>query len=333
MSHAIQMDKYGPPAVLSWRSVDICPLGEKDVRVRTLFAAVNQTDLHIRAGDWPVRSAQPFPYVPGVEVVGVVEETGSAVTEWRVGDTVVTMMQGLGGVRAERAGGYAELVTVDADALASVPESVPPVEIAALGLAAVTAFEGLRRLGRLSGLSVLVTGAAGGVGSAATALARAQGASVTGTVTRTKDRDYVRDLGAQEVIVVEEGTAVQIPSDRFDGVLDVVGGELFETCVKSLRPGGTLSLVGAVAGAKVSFDAWDLIRPVSLTGYSTESLTGPALRQAVAALCDWVERREIRPPDYIVLPLDQAGEAHELLENRIVTGRVLLASGSASARS
>lgn len=84
-----------------------------------LAAAVNHTDLEIRSGNWPVRRPDPFPYVPGVEAVGVIEELGDEVQEWTLGQNVITMMQGLGGVRAERPGGYAEFVTIDADAALS----------------------------------------------------------------------------------------------------------------------------------------------------------------------------------------------------------------------
>jgi len=91
-------------------------------------------------------------------------QTGPSVTEVRIGDRVMTMMQGLGGVRAQRPGGYAEYIAVGAGPVALLPEDVDPIDMAALGLASVTAFEGLRRLGNLKDRRIAVTGAAGGVG-------------------------------------------------------------------------------------------------------------------------------------------------------------------------
>src|SRR5438128_12370244 len=153
------MRATGPPEVLRVETVPLPELGPSEVRIRTIAAAVNHSDLEIRAGAWPVRREPRFPYVPGLEVVSeVVAGAG-------VGGRVVTMMQGLGGVRALRPGGYQEHVTVDADAVAPVPGDVDPYAAAALGLAAVTAHQGLEPLGPLEGRRVAITGASGGVGS------------------------------------------------------------------------------------------------------------------------------------------------------------------------
>lgn len=325
-AHAVHIGNYGPPDVLTYAEVALPPLAANDVRIGTIVAAVNHTDLEIRAGNWPVRKPDPFPYTPGVEAVGVIEEVGDAVRGWAPGQTVITMMQGLGGVLAKRPGGYAEFVTVDAEAVALVPSNVDPVQMAALGLVGVTAYEGLRRIGSLAGKRILVTGAAGGIGSAATAIARAQGASVIGLVSRAEQADYVRALGADEVLVSPRGSPPPLAADSVDGVLDSVGGSLFGPCVTALRSGGVLSLVGAVAGGEVSFDGWHLIRPVTLTGYSTETLDGAALREAVAALSGWMAKGAIRPPGYQTIPLNEAARAHRLLEQGGVQGRVLLLS-------
>ncbi len=130
----------------------------------------------------PIRAANPFPYTPGVEVVGKIETVGEDVHDLHQGDLVITMMQGLGGVRAERRGGYSEYVDAAAEAVARLPSNVDPYDMAALGLVGITAYEGLRRIGPLEDKHILVTGAAGGIGSAAVAIAHAQGALVTGLV-------------------------------------------------------------------------------------------------------------------------------------------------------
>jgi len=316
---------YGAPGVLSYAEVPLSLLAPDEVRIRSIASAVNHTDLEIRAGNWPVRKPQPFPYVPGVEVVGEVDEVGNAVQEFRRGDRVITMMQGLRGVRAERCGGYAQYVTVSAAAVAPVASGVGDYDMAAVGLVGVTAFEGLRRIGALSGRRIVVTGAAGGIGSAATAIARAQGASVTAVVSRSAQVDYVRSLGADEAIVSREAKhAPLLEPGSADGVLDAVGGELFAPCVTALRPGGTLSLVGAVGGSDVRFDAFELIRPVTLTGYSSETLNGESLRNAVAALADLLVHGRIRAPAFRTMPLADAAQAHALMERGGMTGRLLL---------
>jgi NADPH2:quinone reductase len=318
------MEQYGSPEVLVHAAAELPDLGPCEVRIRTRFAAVNYTDLHIRSGDWPIRKQPPFPYTPGVEAVGIIEAMGTDVDDWQVGQSVITMMQGLGGVRAERPGSYADFVTVDSNALAGIPGQVAPADMAALGLAGVTAFEGLRKLGPLDGRRIAITGAAGGVGSAATAIARGLGASVLALVTNTGDVDYVRKLGATDAIVVAKGAKPAVELQTCDGVLDTVGGPLFGPCVDALSDGGVLCLVGAVAGGDVAFDAWQLVRPVTITGYSTETLDGAALQRTVNALAALLDRKAIAIPDYRIMPLHQAAHAHALLEQRHVRGRILL---------
>ena len=115
---AIVMRQYGGPDVLRVEKVPLTPVQPGEARIRVLASAVNHSDLEIRAGNWPILKPAPFPYTPGLEAVGQVVETGASVTEVRVGDRVITMMQGLGGVRAQRPGGYAGYVAVDASAVA-----------------------------------------------------------------------------------------------------------------------------------------------------------------------------------------------------------------------
>ncbi|MDF3416333.1 NADP-dependent oxidoreductase [Sulfitobacter sp. M57] len=324
VTNAIQISAYGPPEGLVLAPMALAPLRPDEVRIRTIAAAVNHTDLEIRSGNWPIRNQEPFPYVPGVEVVGEIAEIGASVHGISPGDRVITMMQGLGGVRGERPGGYAELVTVAADSVAPIGSATDPYVMAAIGLGGVTAYEGLRRIGSLAGNRILVTGAAGGVGSAAVAIAKAQGATVVGVVSRVEQSDYVRGLGADEIALSARDAPPDFEAASIDGILDTVGAPVFEMSLRALKPGGVLSLVGAVGGSDVRFDLWDLIRPVTLTGYSSESLDGPALRGAMAALTGWIKDGSIAAPRYTTVPLAEAARAHAMLESRGVSGRVLL---------
>jgi len=322
---AIVVREYGSPDVLRLEHVDLPDVGPDEVRIRVFAAAVNHSDLEVRAGSWPIRRDPPFPHVPGLEAVGEVVATGADVDAVAVGANVVTMMQGLGGVRSERDGGYAEYVTVAADAVAPVPADVDPLAVAALGLAAVTAYEGLRRLGSVAGKRVVVTGASGGVGSAGVALARAlDAARVVAVVSRAEKADYVRSLGAAEVVVAGDDLASALGRRRVDRVLDTVGGPLFGPCVASLRAGGGLSTVGSVAGADVGFNADALLQPVTITGYSSETLDGDALRAAMTTICTLLAVGELAVPEVTQLPLAEAAEAHRMLEEHRVSGRLLL---------
>lgn len=336
-TRAVVARAYGGPGVLVTEERAAAPLARGEVRLRVRAAAVNHSDVEVRSGAWPVRRRPPFPYVPGLEAVGDVVEVAPGAGGPAVGERVWTMMQGLGGVRAERDGGYAEQVVVAADAVAALPADLDPVAAAAVGLAGVTAASGLRRLlpgsapgdpgpppvlGGLQGRAVLVTGAGGGVGSLAVALAAAGGARVTAVASRPEQADYLRGLGAADV-VVGRGEALTLAPSSVDGVLDTVAGPLFAAVVGALRPGGRYCMVGTVAGSAVSFDAWALEARL-LTGWSSEDLDGPALRAATAELVQAMQSGRLVPPGSTVLPLAEAARAHELLEAHQVTGRLVL---------
>lgn len=321
------MRQYGPPAVLRFETTRLPPLPPNDIRIRTMAAAINHTDLKIRAGNWPIAKVAPFPYVPGVEMVGAIEAIGESVTGLRVGQRVITMMQGLGGVRAWRPGAYAEYVDVAEGSIAPLPGDIDILQIAALGLAAVTAFHGLERICTLTNRRILVTGAAGGVGSAATAIASATGAEVVALITRQEQEEHVRRLGARDVIVIPKGDDLPLGQNQFDDVLDTVGGVLFPKLCAALRPEGRLSLVGAVGGGNVGFDAWHLIKPIVLTGYSTESLDGDPLRLAIDMIVSAVLSGKLASIPYRTLPLRDAALGHQQLESGQESARFLLVPG------
>jgi NADPH:quinone reductase len=322
-SPAIVMRQYGGPEVLRLEKIPLSTLQRDEVRIRSIASPVNHSDLEIRAGNWPIFKPDPFPYTPGLEVVGEVVEVGGNVADPRIGDRVITMMQGLGGVRPQRPGGYAEYVVVRANAVAAFSEGIDPLDMAALGLASVTAYEALRRIGDLANRRIAVTGAAGGVGSAAVGIAKAQGAEVVGIISGAEQDQYVRSLGAAEIVSAKDVAAGRLQPGSIDGVLDTVAGKSFGTYVAALRPGGVLSLVGAVGGSDVSFDAYRLLE-ITLTGYASDTLDGDALRAAVSAISGWVSRGVIRVPDRTVFPLEEAATAHSKLEQHLARGRVLL---------
>jgi NADPH2:quinone reductase len=320
---AIVMRQCGGPDVLRLEDVPLASLQPDEIRIRSIVSAVNHSDLEIRAGNYPILRPNPFPYTPGLEVVGDVVEVGAAVSEVRVADRVITMMQGLGGVRARRPGGYAAYVVVNASAVAIVAKDIDPLDMAALGLASVTAFEGLRRIGDLKNRRIAIIGAAGGVGSVGVALARAEGAEVIGVISRPQQADYVRSLGAATTMVPQDIANGDLGVETIDGVLDTVAGKSFGACVTALRPGGVLSQVGAVGGSDVSFDAYRLLE-VTLTGYSSETLDGPALRGAIRVISERLKQGAIPLPAKTVFPLAEAAAAHAALEQHGVQGRVLL---------
>ncbi len=325
LEHAVEIDRYGGPEVLVWREVPRPPVREDEVRIRTAFAAVNRADVEIRRGEWPIMQDAPFPYTPGLEVVGEVDSVGAAVDGIAVGDRVITMMQHLGGIWGERPGGYGEFVVVAADAVAPIPSDVDLEQVAALGLVAVTASAGLARLALAPGARVVVHGASGGVGSAAVTIAAAAGAEVVAVLPRAGKDDYVRSLGAAKVVRLDEhGLLDALGARSVDAVLETTGERTFSDSVAVLRRGGRLCLVGALTGPDLSLCAWDLIQELSLTGWSSENLDGPALRAAMAQIVDHVREGRLRAPAIERCAMADAAAAHRAMESGTLRGRALL---------
>ena len=323
--HAIQIDRYGGPEELVWRDVQRPHPAAGEIRVRTLFAPVNRADIEIRRGEWPIVRPDPFPYTPGLEVVGMVDAAGPDVRGIAAGDLVITMMQRLGGVWGERPGGYGEFVVVNAGTVATFPADVDAEQVAALGLAAVTAAEGLARLALKEGARVVVHGASGGVGSVAIALASARGAEVVAVLPRTGKDDYVRDLGAAQVAHLDEGPLVeQLGARSVDAVLETTGARTFADSTALLRRGGRLCLVGALTGPDLRLSAWDLMQDLVLTGYSSENLDGDALRASIAGIVELVRDGRLQAPAIERFAMADAAEAHRRIEAGELKGRALL---------
>jgi NADPH2:quinone reductase len=295
---AIVMRALGGPDVLRLEHVALAPLAPGEVRLRALAAAVNHSDLDIRVGNSKIRRTPQFPYVPGLEVIGEVIEVATDVTAVAVGQLAWTTMQGFGGVRALRDGGYAEIATVSASVLAPLPRDVDVVRFAAIGLAGVTALEAMRRLGELRGKTLVVTGSTGGVGAVAVHIGRGLGANV---------------------VALDRGASPPEPGSA-DAILDVVGGAMFPHLINALRPHARYCAIGATASAEVAFDLWSLLDGRSLTGYSSEDLDGDTLRLATRELL----AMDVPAPPTTVMPLADAARAHELLEARAVRGRIVL---------
>jgi NADPH2:quinone reductase len=292
-----------------------------DVVVRTVVAGVNRADLFIRSGEWPISAG--FPYVPGLEVAGVVERAGSDVTDFAPGDGVITMMQRLGGIHGTRAGGYQSHVLVPASTLVKLPPSLDPAAAGALGLAAVTAHLGLAALDVRAGQRVLVQGGSSGVGSMALQMLRAAGIEAIATGTRPGKFDAMRSSGAAACVDTRtSGWSKHI--GRIERVFDLVGRATFAESVAALSPGGRLVFVGGTSGGELAFSGWDLMKPVALTGYSTETLTRDELERSIGGIAAMHAAGSLRVENLSEFRLADAAAAHRAMEAGEITGRVVL---------
>jgi NADPH:quinone reductase-like Zn-dependent oxidoreductase len=226
----IQVYRYGGPEQLKLEQKPRPEPQAGEVLVRAHAAGVNQIDWKIRQGLMKDFQPMMFPYIPGIEVAGVVEDVGPGVTAFEIGQAVF-------GQSAR--GAYAEYITESVEALALKPEILSFAEAATVPVGATTAWRALFDHGGLtSGQRVLIQGAAGGVGLFAVQLAKWKGAQVIGT-TSTANLDFVRELGA-DTVVDYTTTPVESVIQDVDLVLDGVGGETLISSLAATRRGGTL---------------------------------------------------------------------------------------------
>ncbi len=281
--------------------------GISEVLVRVRATGVNPTDLWHRATGGLLGT----PVRLGWDVSGVVEAVGLGVTWLHPGDEVFGMPR-----LPEAAGTYAEYVTSPARHLARKPAGLSHVEAAGLGLAGLTAWQAVvDTAGVRPGQRVLVHAAAGGVGHLAVQIAKARGAHVIGTASAAK-HDLVRGLGADEVI---DYTAVKFEDAvaDLDVVVDPIGGEYGPRSLAVLRPGGILVSLASPAEAYLADEA---ARQGRRAGFLLVQPDHAGLR----SLADLVERGQLRVVVDAVLPLDQAGAAHERVATGRSTGKVVL---------
>ena len=282
----------------------VAEAGQTVVDVRA--AGVNYADVLIREGRYP--QPPPLPYVPGSEVAGTTAD----------GRRVV------GFVRVE-GGGYAEKVAVEDDWLFDLPATASFEQGAAFVLAYLTAWIPLTRQVVLRpGARVLVTAAAGGVGSAGVQLAASLGAHVVGAVGSPEKRDHVLGLGAAEAVLYDEVGGLE----PFDVILDQVGGEVFAAGLEQLRPLGTIVAVGFAGGAWPTIDPARLVgRNSSVAGFYLGRLMRfePELvRAAVGQLLEQWAAGSISPSVGASFPLAEGDEALRMVAERRSTGKVVL---------
>lgn len=303
--------------------------GADDVLVRNQAIGVNYVDVqHRQGGIYEVA----LPLIPGIEAAGIVEAVGAAVTDFKPGDRVA-----YGGYMG---GNYAEYTLVKADRLVLVPDSIDLETAAATLLQGMTAYSLSHQVYRIqTGDWVLIHGAAGGVGSLLTQLALLRGATVIATVSSEAKAQFVRDLGAQHVILTSEQDFEHVTNQLTDNtgvhvVYDANGKDTFDQSLACLRKRGWMVIYGQSSGLVPPFDVNRLsgITPDSSRGslfltwaaLSHYTETRQELLDCASAVFDLLAKGHLKPVISGKLPLTQAAQAHRLLENRQVSGKLLL---------
>ncbi|MCY3640915.1 MAG: NADPH:quinone oxidoreductase family protein, partial [Gammaproteobacteria bacterium] len=235
---AVLCKAYGAPEDLVLEDVADPVPGEGEVLVDVKATALNFPDVLMIAGKY--QSQPPFPFSPGGEIAGTVLETGSGVTEFAPGDPV------FGSVGH---GGFAERVAVAARSLQPVPEAMSFVEASGISTTYGTSYYALQQRAALQpGETLLVTGAAGGVGIAAVQLGKAMGARVIAAASSEQKLSVAKDSGADELIDYSDGQLKDKVKDLTGGkgadvIYDPVGGALFDQCLRCINWYGRILVI------------------------------------------------------------------------------------------
>lgn len=247
------------------RRVDDLP--DNDVLVRVHWSALNYKDGLSATGDKGV--TQQYPNTPGVDASGVVEESRDE--RFSPGDPVIVTSFDLG---QNTPGGFGEYIRVPGDWIVPLPEGLSLKESMIFGTAGFTAAYGVWKLKHngtvKEGGPVLVTGATGGVGSMAVAIASLEGYSVTAATGKSDRAEFLKNLGAREVIgreEVSEDSGRPLLRSRWNGVIDTVGGAMLDTAIRQTVHNGTVACCGNILGHELHTNVYPFIlRGVSLMG-------------------------------------------------------------------
>ena len=237
---AIVQSGYGGPEVLKLQTIPVLQPGSGQVLIQVYAAAVNPTDWKMREGNSQA-AGTPSERVPGLDVAGVIAKVGAGVSALKEGQAVFSML-GRGAVSGLN-GGYSHYVIAPAERVAPKPKNVSFAEAAGLGVAAMTGARTVDLAKVSKRQRVLITGIAGGVGSAAAQVALVQGAYVVGTAS-PRHAAYLKSIGVKEVVDYTQGDWSDKVKEA-DVVIDTVGGDSALTAFNAVKKGGTFVTVAS----------------------------------------------------------------------------------------
>jgi NADPH:quinone reductase-like Zn-dependent oxidoreductase len=304
MPKAVQFDKYGGVDVLQVREVPRPVPGPGQVLVQVKAAGINPGEAKIREGLLDSLYPATFPSGQGSDLAGIVAAAGPGVTGWTAGDEVI-------GWTDNRAS-HAEYVLVEADNLTARPAAVPWPAAGSLFVAGATAYAAVRAVALTAGDTVVVSGAAGGVGSLAVQLARRAGATVIGLASQP-NHAWLSEHGVIPV-AYGDGVAGRIrqPAPKVDAFIDTVGGDYVELALNDL--GVAPSRIDTIA----RYDA------VAKYGVKAEGNAAGSSAAVLAELAGLIADGELDFPVAATFPLDQVREAYTELAGGHVHGKIVL---------
>jgi NADPH:quinone reductase len=320
---AVEISSPGGPEVLKLRELPKPTPKPDEILVKVAAAGVNRPDVLQRMGRYPVPpGASPL---PGLEIAGEVAEAGSSAKLWKPGDKVCALANG---------GGYAEYCAVPQAQALPVPQNLSLVEAASLPETFFTVWTNVYDRGRLApGETLLVQGGSSGIGVAAIQMAAATGNRVFATAGSDEKCAACVRLGAAAAINYRtqdfEAEIRQLTGGKgVNVILDMVGGDYVAKELKCLADEGRLVFIAFLRGAKAELDLAQVMRRLTITGSTLRPRT-PEFKAAIAAslrqkIWPLIESGRIKPQVYRTFPLEQAAEAHRLMESSQHIGKIVL---------
>jgi NADPH:quinone reductase-like Zn-dependent oxidoreductase len=325
---ALVAERYGGPDVLAIVERPEPEVGPRDVLIAVKAASLNPLDFKIRDGKVKLVLPLTPPIALGCDVAGVVDRVGAEVTRFRAGDEVFARLE------KRRMGGIAERAVAAEDVVANKPASASFEEAAAVPLAGLTALQALREAaGLTAGQRVLIQAGAGGVGTLAIQIAKILGLHVT-TTTSTKNVDFVRSLGADDVV---DYTRHEPLPTGLDAVFDTLGGASELASLAAVTPGGVVVGIGGMPdGVFARAHLPVFTRPV--IWLATAKRRRAAARAGarfvylfmrpdgaeLAELAAWIDAGRLRPVLHRTYPLAEVREAFAELERGRARGKIVV---------
>jgi len=321
---AVRCHEFGPPEILRLDEFEAPALRPEQARIRVHAAGINFADTLMVAGKYQIKP--PFPFTPGLEVGGEVIEVGAAVQHLRAGQRVLAVLR--------RGGGYADEAMVDAACVVPIPDGMDYVTAAAFPVAYGTSHLALTHRGNLrADETLLVLGAAGGVGLTAVEIGKRMGARVIAAAGGPDKLAVARAHGADELIdyrteSIRDRVRELTGGLGADVVYDPVGGDAFDQALRAVNWEARMLIIGFAAGRIQAVPAnLILVKNISVIGvvWGAQAERDPILvSRNLAELLRWWEAGQLQPLVSKTFPLGEAGAAMQALLSRRHAGRIVL---------
>jgi NADPH2:quinone reductase len=321
---AIEITQFGGPEVLQPCERPVPELKAGEVLIRVIAAGVNRPDVVQRIGQYPVPPGASD--LPGLEVAGEIVDGDLGDSGFSKGDLVCALVQG---------GGYAEYCAAPLDQCLPVPKGLSPLEAASLPETFFTVWSNVfQRAALQPGESLLVQGGSSGIGVTAIQLAAAMGHRVFATAGSEDKCRACEQLGAERAINYKTEDFSEIVKQLTGGkgvdvVLDMVGGDYLKREISCLADDGRLVLIALLGGARTEIDLGQVLRRrLTVTGSTLRprpvSFKAQIARELRERVWPLIEAGKIRPVIHRTFPLDEAAQAHALMESSAHVGKIML---------